>query len=152
MAAEHTSTLVGLVLVLAMCYYLKPSMQQVITGQPQAADTRSDTQQESQPVVLYANPPQYGALRYNTEPTQLGTLTGNVNGTTSVLPLMGYVSPTRSSRWHYYTYTDSINRQPLPVRFEGRDCMQNIGCNEIMQGDSVGVVPYNSTFDTYLFQ
>lgn len=111
--------------------------------------------QDTEPAVIQAAPiyiPEPIYARTSIQGGQLGTLTGNVNGVTAVLPLMGHESATRRSRWHYYTYTDTLNKQPLSVWVNGRDCMQNIGCNELMEGDSVRVAPYNDSFDTYLFR
>lgn len=100
--------------------------------------------------AIFAPEPIYA--RTSIQGGQIGTLTGNVNGVSAVLPLMGHESATRRSRWHYYTYTDSINKQPLSVWVNGRDCMQSLGCNEIFEGDTVRVAPYKDSFDTYLFR
>ena len=101
--------------------------------------------------VYRVPPPSYAQSSVSS--SQLGTLTAQQDSSSPpiVLPLMGRESLTRRSRWHYHTFTDTTNKQPLSVWFNNRDCMQEVGCDEIMQGDSVQVKPYNTTFETYLF-
>jgi hypothetical protein len=56
-----------------------------------------------------------------------------------VLPLYGRRTLSGSDRWNYYTRTDTYNPVPLPVQFKRRDCMDNVGCDEIMSGESVSI-------------
>jgi hypothetical protein len=61
----------------------------------------------------------------------------NVDG--GVWPLYGRRTMRSSDRWNYYTRTDSFNPVPIPVRFQKRDCMDDIGCQEILSGDNVKI-------------
>lgn len=59
-----------------------------------------------------------------------------------VLPLYGRRTATSTDRWNYYTRTDTYNPVPVPVTYNKRDCMDDVGCNELMTGEQV------STFGT----
>jgi hypothetical protein len=56
-----------------------------------------------------------------------------------ILPLYGRRTAGSSDRWNYYTRTDTYNPVPLPVRYQKRDCMDDVGCQEILSGDRVKV-------------
>ena len=80
------------------------------------------------------------------------------NNTPLILPLMGRQSMTGRDKWQYYTMSNSgfVNSK-LPVRVNGRSCTGEYGCDSIMNGDSVYVEGYDSTFratvyDTASFQ
>ncbi len=59
-----------------------------------------------------------------------------------VLPLYGRRTATSTDRWNYYTRTDTYNPVPVPLSFKKRDCMDDVGCEELMTGEQV------STFGT----
>jgi hypothetical protein len=59
-----------------------------------------------------------------------------------VLPLYGRRTATSTDRWNYYTRTDTFNPVPVPVSYNKRDCMDDVGCNELMTGEQI------STFGT----
>jgi hypothetical protein len=54
-----------------------------------------------------------------------------------VLPLYGRRTATSTDRWNYYTRTDTYNPVPVPITFNKRDCMDDVGCNELMTGEQV---------------
>ena len=56
-----------------------------------------------------------------------------------ILPLYGRQSAYRSDRYNYYTRTDSYNPVQLPVRYQRRDCMDDIGCDELLGGESIKI-------------
>ena len=57
----------------------------------------------------------------------------------SVWPLYGRRTMGGSDRWNYYTRTDSFNPVPIPIRFQKRDCMDDVGCQEILSGEQVKI-------------
>jgi hypothetical protein len=59
----------------------------------------------------------------------------------SVLPLYGRPTASRSDRFQYYSRTDTYNPVQIPLRYNNRDCVDDIGCNELFDGDSVSLVP-----------
>ncbi len=54
-----------------------------------------------------------------------------------VLPLYGRRTATSTDRWNYYTRTDTYNPVPIPVSYKKRDCMDDVGCDELMDGEEV---------------
>ncbi len=54
-----------------------------------------------------------------------------------VLPLYGRRTATATDRWNYYTRTDTYNPVPIPVSYKKRDCMDDVGCEELMDGEAV---------------
>ena len=56
-----------------------------------------------------------------------------------VFPLYGRQLASRSGRFQYYTRTDTYNPVQLPIRFNKRDCQDDIGCEEIFDGDIVQI-------------
>ena len=54
-----------------------------------------------------------------------------------VLPLYGRRTATSTDRWNYYTRTDTYNPVPIPVSYNKRDCMDDVGCSELMDGENV---------------
>ena len=56
----------------------------------------------------------------------------------SYLPLYGRPT-TRSDRFNYYTRTDTYNPVPLPLEFKRRNCMDDVGCNEISSGEELRI-------------
>ena len=67
--------------------------------------------------------------------------TGVINVDDKLLPLYG--RRTRGDRWNYYTRTDTYNPVPIPIRHQKRDCMEDIGCQELMTGDEIKVEAMN---------
>ena len=65
---------------------------------------------------------------------QMGVLTSSDG---KALPLYGRRVAPRSDFFNYYTRTDTYNPVALPVLFKKRDCQDNVGCSEVMNGDEV---------------
>jgi len=76
---------------------------------------------------------------------QIGVLTTaggsdtSASPTRTILPLFGRKLITNRDRWNYYTRTDGLNPVQVPVHYKRRNCDQDNGCDEIMEGDSVSV-------------
>jgi len=76
---------------------------------------------------------------------------GIINVGDQVLPLYGRRTAGSSDRWNYYTRTDTYNPVPVPIRFGKRDCMDDVGCNEIMSGEIVTALNKEGKTDIYRF-
>ena len=69
-----------------------------------------------------------------------------------VLPLYGRRTMGGSDRWNYYTRTDTYNPVPLPISFKRRNCMDQVGCNEIDSGEQVRIDGMNVEGKTELYK
>lgn len=73
---------------------------------------------------------------------QMGLVTG-ADG--KPLPLYGRRVAPRSDRFNYYTRTDTYNPVALPITFKKKDCQDNLGCDEVSNGDSIKISPTGET-------
>ena len=64
---------------------------------------------------------------------------GIVNVGEQVLPLYGRRTAGSSDRWNYYTRTDTYNPVAVPIKFNKRDCMDDVGCQEILSGETIKI-------------
>ena len=69
-----------------------------------------------------------------------------------VLPLYGRRTAGGSDRWNYYTRTDTYNPVPVPVRYQKRDCMDGVGCQEILSGEHVNISALNKEGKTDIYK
>jgi hypothetical protein len=70
-----------------------------------------------------------------------------------VWPLYGRRTASgNGDRWNYYTRTDSFNPVPIPIRFQKRDCMDDVGCQEILSGDDVLIEVLNKQGKTKIYR
>ena len=69
---------------------------------------------------------------------QMGVILGSDG---KPLPLYGRRVAPRSDRFNYYTRTDTYNPVALPVLFKRKDCQDNMGCDEVFNGDTVKISP-----------
>jgi|TARA_R110002111_G_scaffold96314_3_gene149281 hypothetical protein len=80
---------------------------------------------------------------------QMGILTGEGDET---LPLYGKEVRGRRDRYHYYTTTGGENLYPLPVSHDGRDCIDDIGCQELYGNEAVSVTGKTGSFNVNLYR
>jgi hypothetical protein len=80
---------------------------------------------------------------------QMGILTGAGQET---LPLYGKEVRGRRDRYHYYTTTGGENLYPIPVAFNGRDCMEDIGCEELYGTETVSVTGKTGSYAVKLYR
>ena len=126
--------------------YIMPQMQmmpQMQTMIQQGGDSRYD--RAPQPLRDWISRPELppiGALPINI-PTQglpdSFQSVGIIQAGDQILPLYGRRTLRGGDRWNYYTRTDTYNPVPLPVHFQRRDCMDDVGCQEILSGETVKI-------------
>ena len=79
---------------------------------------------------------------------QMGVITGN--GET--LPLYGKEVRGRRDRYHYYTTTGGENLYSVPVTHNARDCMEDIGCEELYGNETVSVTGKTGSFGVNMYR
>lgn len=87
-----------------------------------------------QPVVQYRNPPR-APMWGHVGGAQVGTLSCDGR----ILPLFSSEHPTRRSRFNYHTLTDSNIPLRIAVKYKGRDCLNELGCEEIYDQETVQI-------------
>ena len=80
---------------------------------------------------------------------QMGILVGEGEET---LPLYGKEVRGRRDRYHYYTTTGGENLYPIPVSIDGRDCVDDIGCQELYGNESVSVTGKTGSFGVNMYR
>jgi len=80
---------------------------------------------------------------------QMGIL---VSGDGETLPLYGKEVRGRRDRYHYYTTTGGENLYPIPVSHDGRDCIDDIGCQELYGNETVSVTGKTGSFDVKMYR
>ena len=69
-----------------------------------------------------------------------------------VLPLYGRRTVGANDRWNYYTRTDTFNPVPVPIESKRRNCMEDIGCPELMSGEHVNVSALNKNGNVEIYR
>ena len=80
---------------------------------------------------------------------QMGILIGAGEET---LPLYGKEVTGRRDRYHYYTTTGGENLYPLPVSHNARDCMEDIGCEELYGNETVSVTGKTGSYSVNMYR
>ena len=80
---------------------------------------------------------------------QMGLLVGPNEET---LPLYGKEVRGRRDRYHYYTTTGGENLYPVPVSHDARDCMEDIGCQELYGNETVSVTGKTGSFEVNMYR
>lgn len=107
------------------------------------------------PPVYPTSPPEYptrGAKKEYYQ--QLGVLVSQDAGEDKpvILGLFGRKISSRD-RWEYYVASDQYHMYKLPAQFKNRMCDDDVGCDEIYNGDEVIVPDYaNQTFKARIYK
>lgn len=107
----------------------------------------------------------FGAMPINTQSRgipdtfqQIGVITapgGTDNSGTpnrTILPLFGRAIDAARNKWNYYTRTDGMNPVQVPLQFKRRNCDGDYGCDEIGDGDNVGVPVMGQAFTANIYR
>lgn len=86
----------------------------------------------------------------NSSYRQVGILT-RVNGTETILSLMGRPLFPSRDKWQFYTMSDKNQSVKLPVTHKRRSCTSDQGCDNIYNGDTVYVEGYNDAFKATIY-
>lgn len=141
------AALVMLVVVVAYMWYNPKIVEvpvEVEVGVPMMVPVRA---QEVRREPEFRGPPikQYKPGRMQ----QMGIL---VNGEGETLPLYGKEVRGRRDRYHYYTTTGGENLYPIPVTHDGRECTDDIGCQELYGNESVTVTGKTDAFGVKMYR
>lgn len=80
---------------------------------------------------------------------QMGVLLGEDGET---LPLYGKEVRGRRDRYHYYTSTPGQQIYSIPVSYDNRDCMDDMGCQELYGQEKVSVLGKNTPYEAKLYR
>ena len=73
------------------------------------------------------------------------------NNESSILPLFGRPTFNGSKKWNYYTSSDKFHNFKIPITKDGRKCNDDLGCDEIMNGDMIDIPSYNGKFKVDIY-
>ena len=73
------------------------------------------------------------------------------NNDSNILPLFGRPTFPGSKLWNYYTSSDKYQNFKIPITHDGRKCSDDIGCNEIMNGEMITIPSYNGKFKVEIY-
>lgn len=127
-----------------------PEVRVVVVEKPSAATSSASPK----PPVYPDRNPSYPLRGVEQEFQQVGVLVSqDANDDQPViLPLFGRKMSTRD-RWEYYVASDKFHMWRLPVQFKNRMCEDDVGCEEIYQGDEVVVPDYaNKVFIARIYK
>jgi len=80
---------------------------------------------------------------------QMGIITSDSGDT---LPLYGKEVRGKRDRYHYYTTTGGDNLYSIPLSHNSRDCMDDIGCQELYGNEAVSVTGKTDPFTVNLYR
>ena len=73
------------------------------------------------------------------------------NTDSNILPLFGRPTFNGSNKWNYYTSSDKFQNFKLPISIDGRKCDDDLGCNELRDGDMISIPSYNGKFRVEIY-
>jgi hypothetical protein len=89
----------------------------------------------------------------NHEYQQVGILTSNDDNEPIILPLLSKRANNHRDRWNYYTTTDKNTMLRLPISYNNMKCDDDIGCNEIYDGNTLNIEMYKGkTFTVTIYK
>jgi hypothetical protein len=141
----HMVSSVLIVAVLALVYmWYNPRVVKVesrpqLPVPPRPTAVRRDPEYRGPPIKKYKP----GHMQ------QMGILTGPGEVT---MPLYGKEVTGRRDRYNYYTTTAGQQIYPVPVSHNARDCMEDIGCQELYGNETVSVTGKTGSFKVNMYR
>lgn len=135
-----TLLLVALILLILSLIHTRPRTHTTIHW-AHPVERRHPGPEYRDPPVRTWKPPRY---------QQMGVLT---NDEGKILPLYGKETNGHRNRYHYHTVTPGNQAYALPVMSgDGRDCQDDIGCEELYGKEDLRVVGIDGNFKPHLYK
>ena len=112
-------------------------------GVPINIETRGHTEDYQQIGILYKE------SNVNTEGES--PIPGN-NTESNILPLFGRPLYRGSNNWLYYTSSDKFNAMKIPITYDNKECMDDRGCKELYDSDTINIPSYNGQFKVKIYK
>ena len=141
---KHTALLITIFVLLLIILYMlttPPKIQRIHTMEQVKVPVQIPVEREFRAPPIKEYKPEHVQ--------QMGVLLGENNET---LPLYGKEVRGRRDRYHYYTVTPGDQMYSLPVSMGERDCMDDIGCQEIYGNETVNVMGQSGDFSAKLYR
>lgn len=141
---KHTALLITIFVLLLIILYMlttPPKIQRIHTMEQVEIPVQIPVEKEFRAPPIKEYKPAHVQ--------QMGVLLGENNET---LPLYGKEVRGRRDRYHYYTVTPGDQMYSLPVSMGERDCMDDIGCQEIYGNETVNVLGQTGDFEAKLYR
>ena len=141
---KHTALLITIFVLLLIILYMlttPPKIQRIHTMEQLEIPVQIPVEKEFRAPPIKEYKPAHVQ--------QMGVLLGENNET---LPLYGKEVRGRRDRYHYYTVTPGDQMYSLPVSMGERDCMDDIGCQEIYGNETVNVLGQTGDFEAKLYR
>lgn len=118
---------------------VKVHIREPVIVPPRPMETRREPEFRGPPIKKYKP----GYMQ------QMGIITGPNEET---LPLYGKEVNGRRDRYHYYTTAGDHNLYPVPLSHNTRDCMDDIGCQELYGNETVSVTGKTGSFTVNMYR
>ena len=73
------------------------------------------------------------------------------NTDSNILTLFGRPTFNGSRRWNYYTSSDKYQNYKMPITRNGQKCDNDLGCEELRDGDILDIPSYNGKFKVEIY-
>jgi hypothetical protein len=114
-------------------------------------DSGSNNNSNNSSIPVY--PKELPTYDNNREYQQVGILTSNDDNDPIILPLFSKRANNHRDRWNYYTTTDKNTMLRLPISRDNMKCDDDIGCNEIYDGNTIYIEMYKGkTFTATIYK
>jgi len=128
---------------------------EIVKQQPtQVIKIVTNNEVEDRPPIYPRHNPEYPVQKVPQGYQQVGVLVSQDSAEDKpiIMPLFGRKMYSKD-RWEYYTASDEYHMWRIPVSINNRDCQDDVGCDEIYNGDNVTVPDYaNKVFAARIYK